>query len=122
DHAQLLAYALAILVSDTQAFRILRAGQPVNVHSQHALLANLPFDVEDLEAQRTCYPLSRLTNLFQLHSLPTTIFSFVPTASPKTSDDANRVKPPAQASPGTALRAPCYVTTGSRYDRRHPGH
>ena len=98
DHAQLLAHPLAILVSDTQPFRILRAGQPVNVHTQHALLANLPFDVEDLEAQRACHPLSRLSNLFQLHSIPTAIFSFVPTAG---------LKLPAlpTASSSTALRA-----------------
>src|SRR5271154_6974387 len=71
-------------MSDTQPFRILRAGQPVNKHSQHALLSNLPFDVEDLEAQRTCHPLGRLSNLFQLHAIPTALFIFAQNAGLET--------------------------------------
>src|SRR5271154_300028 len=109
-------------MSDTQPFRILRAGQPVNKYSQHALLSNLPFDVEDLEAQRTCHPLGRLSNLFQLHAIPAALFSFAQTAGLKLSQDAGNLDPGATASPSTALLTVPDFHSSSPRDRRHPGH
>jgi hypothetical protein len=56
-------------MGDTETPRVLGARQTVNRDPQKPLLADLPFHVENLEAQRARYPLRRLTNLFQLHAI-----------------------------------------------------
>src|SRR5215469_1815454 len=71
DHAELLADALAVLVTDPRAFGVLGAGRPVDINPQKPLLADLPLDVKDFQALRASHALGGGAYLFQVHRLET---------------------------------------------------
>src|SRR5579859_4455422 len=59
-------------MADAGANALAGRRRPVNVKPQQALLAHLPFDVDDFNAYRACHALCCLANLVQVHRHPET--------------------------------------------------